>query len=97
MAWKLLELLEEVSVLAGVWDMTVVCDGEGTYEVMERMVDDGYQDRDQWPEGALAPPRGQDSQNVCGRQYRSIDAHIIPYRPYTWRNKSPSDLASKTE
>ena len=97
MAWKLLELLEEASVLAGVWDMTVVCDGEGTYEVMERMVDDGYQDRDQWPDGALAPPRGQDSQNVSGRQYRSIDAHIIPYRPYTWRNKSPSDLASKTE
>ena len=97
MAWKLLELLEEASVLAGVWDMTVVCDGEGTYEVMERMVDDGYQDRDQWPEGALAPPRGQDSQNVSGRQYRLIDAHIIPYRPYTWRNKSPSDLASKTE
>ena len=97
MAWKLLELLEEASVLAGVWDMTVVCDGEGTYEVMERMVDDGYQDCDQWPEGVLAPPRGQDSQNASGRQYRSIDAHIIPYRPYTWRNKSPSDLASKTE
>ena len=80
MAWKLPVPLEEAS--AGVWDMTVVCDDEGTYKVMERMmVDDGYQDCDHLPEGALAPPRGQDSQNVFGRQYRSIDAHV-PYRPF---------------
>ena len=44
MAWKLLVLLEEAAALAGGWDMTGVCNNEGTYEVMERIVDDGYRD-----------------------------------------------------
>ena len=48
MAWKLSVLvLEERSVSAGVCDMTL-CDDEGSYEVMEGIVDDGYRDRDHW-------------------------------------------------